>query len=76
MASVTVQVALSSAQTRLQKELIPRPEQNDTFQISGPGWVWVRNFDRLSSLLCGTAQGLVRYLSSSQSTTKICTKMA
>ena len=76
MASVTVQTVLSSAQTRLQKGLIPHPEQNDTFQISGPGWVWVRNFDRLPSLLCRTAQGLVRYLSSSQSTTKICAKMA
>ena len=40
-----------SAQTRLQKGLIPRPGQNDTFQISGPGWVWIRNFDRLPSLL-------------------------
>ena len=76
MTSVTVQIVLSSVQTRLQKGLIPRPEQNDTFQISEPGWVWVRNFDRLPSLLYRTAQGLVRYLSSSQSTTKICAKMA
>ena len=58
MASVTVQIVLSSAQIRLQKGLIPRPEQNDTIQISGPGWVWVRNFDRLPSLLCRTAQEL------------------
>ena len=50
MANVTVQIVLSSAQTRLQKGLLPRPEQSDTFQISGPGWVWVRNFDRLPSL--------------------------
>ena len=76
MANVTVQIVLSSAQTRLQKGLIPRPEQNDTFQMSGPGWAWVRNFDRLPSLLCGTAQDLVRYLSSSLSTTQICAKMA
>ena len=47
----------------------------DTLQISGPGWVWVRNFDRLPSLLCRTVQGLVRNLSSSQSTTKICAEM-
>ena len=54
MPNVTVKIVLSSAQTRLQKGLIPRPEQNDTFQISGPGWVWVPNFDRLPSLLCRT----------------------
>ena len=76
MANVTVQIVLSSAQMRLQEGLIPRPEQNDTFQLSGPGWVWDRNFDRLPSLLCRTTQCLVRYLSSSQSTTKICAKMA
>ena len=51
MVSVTVQIVLSSAQMRLQKGLIPRPEQNDTCQISGLGWAWVRNFDRLPSLL-------------------------
>ena len=40
-----------------------------TFQTSEPGWVSVRNCecDRLPSLLCMTAQGWVRYLSSSQS---------
>ena len=30
---------------------MPRPDKNYTFQISGPGWAWVRNFDRLPSLL-------------------------
>ena len=35
----------------MQKGLTPRPDKNYTFQISGPGWAWVRNFDRLPYLL-------------------------
>ena len=58
----------------LQKGLIPRPDKNDTSDI-GTGLGLRPEFRPIAiSTICRTAQSLVRYLSSSQSTTKICAK--
>ena len=56
---VTVQIVLSSVQTRLQKRANTGSRPTATFQTSGPGWVWIQNFDRLPSLLCRTGLGSV-----------------